>query len=98
MSKPLSPLEIQTLVRIAEAEDVFYKYPSKRHDHSHRIVVCAGVTVEHLNVSVVDVLRFEGYVEVLDKNHSGTSYIAPTQLGLSTIKETGEQLLRFNRI
>lgn len=93
MSKPLSPLEIQTLFRIAEAKDVFYKYPSKRHDHSHRIVVCAGTTVEHLNVAVVDVLRFEGYVEVLDKNHSGTAAIAPTQLGLSTIRETGEQLL-----
>lgn len=81
MPKALSGLELETLVRIVESKDTFYKYPTKRHDLSNRLVVCIGKTTQHLNVDAVDVLRFEGYLQITNKNHSGTATVVPTNLG-----------------
>jgi hypothetical protein len=84
--RELIPLELETLSRIAEAEAVLYQFPTKRHKYSHRTVLLINPatnnpSIVHLNVAVVDVLRLEGYICVLDKNADRYSRIGLTDKG-----------------
>jgi len=84
--RELIPLELETLSRIADAEEVLYQFPTKRHKHSHRTVLLINPATNspstvHLNVTVVDILRLEGYVYVLDKNADRYARIGLTDKG-----------------
>jgi hypothetical protein len=84
--RELIPLELDTLSRIAEAETVLYQFPTRQHKHSHRTVLLINPatnssSIVHLNVTIVDTLRLEGYIYVLDKNADNYARIGLTDKG-----------------
>lgn len=91
MTRELVPLELETLARIAEAEQVLYHFPAKRHTTSHKTVLLINPatnspSTSHLNVTIVDALRLEGYIQLLDKNADRYARIGLTDKGKSLLQ------------
>lgn len=83
----LSPLEIKILKIISEST-VFYSHHNKSQERLKRVIAVHNETPEYLEVSIVDGLRFAGFLSVVERDCNGHyTTVCLTESGRLIIQE-----------
>ena len=78
----LTPLELDTLTAIVEADVVLYKFPyTKRGEQRSICAVSKAAELRRLNLQVVDGLRHNQLIIIVEKDTIGHAILIPTDEG-----------------